>query len=430
MLTIAFLLHAASAVHPPPAVCCEGEAASVTWVVNGSSPGMWCFQMLYSAENYMGCAALRSCERNGHEIWLTCPDGYETDCVEGCVPLRTHCREEETDVISWLRRYGGIVDERLVISDGALGRGLFAKEDVATGDLLLSIPLELIIADTSPCAAIKHLRNELQRGECSFYWPYLKTMHAAELRLPDLWSFEERSLLDGLPTPQDGWQSYTQKYFADCLDTNADALTLHALMLYHTRAGPFGMSPIYDLMNHGYNSTFHGFDAEVGEKGTFWVRAAADIKAGDEVLNSMVNGVAFRPGIAPGMHSEDFDGAPEIFRSYGFLESPPVMWWFQGLAGLAERHAWIQMDTQGAVRWFETTEHGPGTNLDALLADGQTTLMELQERQERLAKIAGKAPSVSGSWSLNREMAMQYRDVRTSGFREDLGRKPWCSSKT
>jgi len=39
------------------------------------------------------------------------------------------------------------------------------QEDVATGDLLLSIPLELIIADTSPCAAIKHLRNELQRGE-------------------------------------------------------------------------------------------------------------------------------------------------------------------------------------------------------------------------------------------------------------------------
>ena len=47
-------------------------------------------------------------------------------------------------------------------------------------------------------------------------------------------------LLGGWNTNQDGWQSYTQKYFADCLDTNADALTLHALMLYHTRAGPFG----------------------------------------------------------------------------------------------------------------------------------------------------------------------------------------------
>ena len=77
-------------------------------------------------------------------------------------------------------------------------------------------------------------------GECSFFWPYLKTMHGVELRVPDMWSFEERSLLDGLPTPQGGWQSYTQRYFADCLDVNADALTLQALMLYHTRAGPFG----------------------------------------------------------------------------------------------------------------------------------------------------------------------------------------------
>ena len=129
------------AVHPPPAVCCEGEVDSVKWTANGSSPGFWCFQMLYSAENYMGCAALQSCERNGHEIWLTCPDGYETDsrnvqhtgstlaktpklqrwfhvvfpfglvaisqvatqdCAEGCVPLRTHCRDEEVGDIVFL----------------------------------------------------------------------------------------------------------------------------------------------------------------------------------------------------------------------------------------------------------------------------------------------------------------------------------------
>jgi hypothetical protein len=40
-------------------------------------------------------------------------------------------------VISWLRRYGGIVDERLVISDGALGRGLFAKEMRVISDWLI-----------------------------------------------------------------------------------------------------------------------------------------------------------------------------------------------------------------------------------------------------------------------------------------------------
>lgn len=115
------------------------------------------------------------------------------------------------------------------------------QENIATTDLLVSLPLELIITDkSSPCAAVRQLRNELQRGKCSFYWPYLKTLHGAHISVPDVWSFEERSLLDGLPTPRGGWQSYSAKYFTDCLDTNADALTLHALMLYHTRAGPFG----------------------------------------------------------------------------------------------------------------------------------------------------------------------------------------------
>ena len=40
------------------------------------------------------------------------------------------------------------------------------EEDVAMGEMLFSIPLDLIIADkSSPCAAIKQLRNELQRGK-------------------------------------------------------------------------------------------------------------------------------------------------------------------------------------------------------------------------------------------------------------------------
>ncbi|CAK9065876.1 unnamed protein product [Durusdinium trenchii] len=213
---------------------CEKEAAAI---------GVWCSQMLYSAENYMGCAALLSCERRGQEIWLTCPDGYEPDCVTGCVPFEKDCPENDVDLISWVRNHGGFVDERLVIRDGDHGRGLFAKdgENIATTDLLVSLPLELIITDkSSPCAAVRQLRNELQRGKCSFYWPYLKTLHGAHISVPDVWSFEERSLLDGLPTPRGGWQSYSAKYFTDCLDTNADALTLHALMLYHTRAGPFG----------------------------------------------------------------------------------------------------------------------------------------------------------------------------------------------
>lgn len=33
-------------------------------------------------------------------------------------------------------------------------------------------------------------------------------------------------------------------------------------------------------------------------------------------------------------------------RSYGFLEPPPVMWWFHGLT-TGIRHAWMQMDGEG-----------------------------------------------------------------------------------
>lgn len=29
--------------------------------------------------------------------------------------------------------------------------------------------------------------------------------------------------------------------------------------------------------------------------------------------------------------------------------------------------------------WFQDTEHGPGTNLEALLVDGESTLLQLEE---------------------------------------------------
>lgn len=61
-----------------------------------------------------------------------------------------------------------------------------------------------ISTDDLPCyrPLVGVARNRLI-GECSFYWPYLKTLHGTEIRVPDVWSFEERSLLDGLPTPAD-----------------------------------------------------------------------------------------------------------------------------------------------------------------------------------------------------------------------------------
>ena len=77
----------------------------------------------------------------------------------------------------------------------------------------MSLPSEVIILDgRSPCLAIKRLRNELQKGPCSFYWPYLKTLHEIEISLPAVWSLEDLALLDGLPTPKGGFLAMLRFY--------------------------------------------------------------------------------------------------------------------------------------------------------------------------------------------------------------------------
>jgi len=392
------LLAGVRGVHPPPDKCCDGPARPVLWISlsNTSALAAACTQLHYSKENSLGCAALTACTHDGEDLWMTCPDGFEADCVLGCtaLPQASSCPEPQQSLVEWLSSNGGFISPRLRIDSGQLGRGLFATEDIEISEVLVSLPSEVIILDgRSPCLAIKRLRNELQKGPCSFYWPYLKSLHEIEISLPAVWSLEDLALLDGLPTPKGGWQSYTQRYFKDCLESDGDALALRALLLYHTRAGPLGMTPVADIMNHGYNMTWHGFDQEDVMKphgrGTFWMRSSSAIKAGSEVLNSIVNGVAFRPTLAAGMHADDFDGAAEIFRNYGFMEDPPVMWWFDSAAS-GTHHAWIQMDAKGTPSWFaDTDDHGPGTNLTGLVEDGSALLEDLQVREARLGMIYG-----------------------------------------
>jgi len=281
-------------VHPPPDKCCDGPARPVLWISlsNTSALAAACTQLHYSKENSLGCAALTACTHDGEDLWMTCPDGFEADCVLGCtaLPQASSCPEPQQSLVEWLSSNGGFISPRLRIDSGQLGRGLFATEDIEISEVLVSLPSEVIILDgRSPCLAIKRLRNELQKGPCSFYWPYLKSLHEIEISLPAVWSLEDLALLDGLPTPKGGWQSYTQRYFKDCLESDGDALALRALLLYHTRAGPLGMTPVADIMNHGYNMTWHGFDQEDVMKphgrGTFWMRSSSAIKAGSEVLN-------------------------------------------------------------------------------------------------------------------------------------------------
>ena len=61
-------------------------------------------QLLYSKENSLGCAALAACTYQGEAIWLSCPDGFEADCVLGCtaLPRPSSCPEPQEDLIEWI----------------------------------------------------------------------------------------------------------------------------------------------------------------------------------------------------------------------------------------------------------------------------------------------------------------------------------------
>ena len=78
-------------------------------------------------------------------------------------------------------------------------------------------------------------------GECSLYWPYLKSMSEVVIDTPNAWSSEDLALLDGLPG---NWTVHTERY-RECPAKGAapisDPFAMRALMLFVSRSGPMGM---------------------------------------------------------------------------------------------------------------------------------------------------------------------------------------------
>merc|ERR1719424_2540 len=111
------------------------------------------------------------------------------------------------------------------------------------------------------------------------------------------------------------------------------------------------MQPIFDIFNHGYNSTWHFLEDEKTDLPVHIFKAKFPIKAGSEVFNQ------FRPGAGPGYDvvksmmksGREPDGAPEIFRDYGFIEPPPTMYYFeQG----GRKHSFVIEDANFTVSWL------------------------------------------------------------------------------
>lgn len=334
---------------------------------------------------------------------------------------------DASSVVRWVVEHGGFWSNQIRVGSGRRGRGIFATEPIMPGRLLLSVPVSLAIPQQPPdnhaCRTIAALRKELELGPQSFYWPFLLSIQNVTVDIPDAWSAEERMLLDGLP-PGD-WRAPSRSYADACVPMGmppleSDALTTRALMLFTSRSGPLGMQPLFDLLNHGHNSTTHRVTG--GQHAFYAVRPH---RAGEELLNTFRSGAGVGRALIREMRAAGSEpvATTALFRDYGFFDEPPVKWEFRAPA-TGELHGFV-IEALGADSnpGSDVVLAPSGAPLDALdsgeeadngtedvawarrlARDAQEKLDELRSRAAALAHAIGPYP-----WSARVQLARDYR---------------------
>ena len=264
-------------------------------------------------------------------------------------------QEDDAQLVDWVVRKGGFFSPSIAIHAGKLGRGIFATAPIKEGEEIVKVPVSLIIADSEvhPCLTVDQLRVELMRGTCSKFWPYIKSLQDVVMDMPNLWGAEDRALLDlGAADPGPDWTVHTVRY-RECPSYGvgtpiSDPFAMRALMLYVSRSGPLGMQPLFDIFNHGYNSTQHYHDEAAGVHTFLAVR---DHAPGEEIFNTFHSGAGAGRAILKSMVSSGVspEGAAEFFRDYGFVEPAPVKWVAAGGGGPIEFVIEDDADPAGSV---------------------------------------------------------------------------------
>lgn len=252
--------------------------------------------------------------------------------MQGDLPFESIPDTDFSSLIAWIREYGGSFDERLTLGFGNLGRGIFARETLEKGTVLLRCPWRLTIGGHNAhrsddgCEVIRSLDREMRLGAESFWYPYLRMGGTVEVRLPTLWDDHTLGELQGLP-PYDATR-HIDWFMADCRGSQPgpdfDAITQEAFLWYLTRASDRGMIPVYDLMNH-HNGELNTV-IQICEDGLV-VESSRVIQGGEEIFNSY-----------------GFEPTSNLFRDYGFVESWPQSWFWIDAEEKIHRFAWFSDD--------------------------------------------------------------------------------------
>lgn len=223
-------------------------------------------------------------------------------------------------LVSWMTSHGGRLDERLslVPIDGL--RGILAMNDIEENQELMHCPWELVIGSRSredqmqsvddACQVVETLASGFREGESSDIWPYLNSVQLS--RLGATWGSSALKELQGLPPSQD-IHRHNDWFSSRCGGGNAsdfDEATTKALTCFISRSNAVGMIPFYDLVNH--HNGLKNVKLVTTKEGVSLL-SIRPIRKDEQLYLSY--------GLRPNS---------QMFRDYGFVESWPSLWSWNG----------------------------------------------------------------------------------------------------
>lgn len=273
-----------------------------------------------------------------------CEKSDQSECVAEGID-EDSSNQERLDIGNWIMSEGGFVDPRQEIRSlfpdmPQSPKGVFAKERIEKGDLILSVPWKLLIqANTNEqvepetvlenwfCGLVENLAAEMKKGDDSAHAPYIRYLNGQTRGqiLAD-YSEEAQNLFQEIVNPVMPWFQLdivpSDEGLVSSCGIQDDPIAVHASLLVEQRSEDDLMVPYYDMYNHRNGKWLNTWINQVrGDR--FDVTARKTIEAGEEIYNSY-NQCNKCPGKAQRFEM----GTIHIFEAYGFVESFPQRWFF------------------------------------------------------------------------------------------------------
>jgi hypothetical protein len=240
---------------------------------------------------------------------------------------------------------GGTSDE----NDALFHVGIFAKERIQKGEMLMKIPSQCILSSNDnsldkngyfSCSGIKAMLKEMEAGDTSFFAPYMSYLKHSRRRdmVPSAWSSPGRELFMHVL----GWKGSFKEVMIPPMDPinldfhyrqqcrknkkTVNEAELDMAFEYYSRAQGGDLVPLLDMIGHGSGDASNvnvqlQKDNDNNEVVAREVYAIREIPAGQEIRFSFYESEHIR--------KDENYGTPELFRDRGIVEGFPQRWVFR-----------------------------------------------------------------------------------------------------